>query len=82
MLMCCQVYKILNNLDCLGSTYNIFKYANINLFVIFVLINSRVNVYRYSFFVNSPFLWNSLPDNIQCIPIYNNFKHYVWNFFS
>ncbi len=84
MLMCCQVYKILNNLDCLGSTHNIFKYANSKTrssLLSLCLLSSRINVYRYSFFVNSPYLWNYLSYSIQSISSYNSFKYNVRNFF-
>ena len=36
--------------------------------------NSRVNAFRYSFFINAPFLWNSLPTEIVHCPSYNSFK--------
>ena len=36
---------------------------------------SSINSYRYSFFVNSIFLWNKIPERILCIPQRNSFKH-------
>ncbi len=88
MIMCCHVYTILNNLDCLGSTHNIFKYANTKTrssLLSVCLLSSRINVYyRYSFFVNSPYMWNSLrfiAYNVFHISSYNSFKRNVRNFF-
>jgi len=38
---------------------------------------STINPYHYSFFINSPFLWNNIPTNLLQI---NNHKLYVLHF--
>ena len=39
------------------------RYSCSNAFLIYMSI-SIINPYRYSFFINSPFLWNSVPAKI------------------
>ena len=88
MLTCCQLYKIVNNLacshaakivnnlDCLSfNDYFTFNHSvtrshrlNVNY------LSSRVHAFRYSFFVNSPFLWNALPLDIAQSRSYCSFK--------
>ena len=83
ILMCCQVYKVLENLDCLG-TEDFFKFNSTVTRASptsLCLANARVNVYRYSFFVNSPYLWNSLPSFVHCSSSYYSFKRKLYNFF-
>ena len=57
MLSCCQVYKITKQLDCLDfDTY--FKYrisVTRSHDGTLVIPSSRINAFRYSFFVNVPF---------------------------
>ena len=67
ILMCCQVYKVLENLDCLG-TEDFFKFNSTVTRASptsLCLANARVNVYRYSFFVNSPSC--GTPYQVSCI---------------
>ena len=76
MLSCCQVYKITKQLDCLDfDTY--FKYrisVTRSHDGTMVIPSSRINAFRYSFFVNVPFLWNSLPAKVINCPSYSSFK--------
>ena len=76
MLSCCQVYKITKQLDCLDfDTY--FKYrisVTRSHDGTLVIPSSRINAFRYSFFVNVPFLWNSLPAKVINCPSYSSFK--------
>ena len=37
-------------------------------------ISSRVNAFRFSFFVSAPFVWNSLPSDVCCSHTYNLFR--------
>ena len=36
---------------------------------------SRINVFRFSYFINAPFLWNNLPNCIIKSPSISSFKH-------
>ena len=36
--------------------------------------SSRVNSFRYSYFVAAPFLWNKLPADVSCACTYNSFR--------
>ena len=66
LLLCCQVYKIVNKLDYIDFdqyfTFN-SSITRRESFCINVL-PSRINSYRYSFFVNAPFVWNTLPSSV------------------
>ena len=44
--------------------------------------SSSVNSYRYSFFVNSIFLWNRIQESILHSPKRNQFKHRLYLFFD
>ena len=75
-LSCCQTYKIIHNLDCLS--FNDFYTPNhrptrSHTYAL-LCKHARVNCYRYSFFVNSCFLWNSLPSTVVCSSSFNTFK--------
>ena len=76
MLVCSQVFKITKQMDCLDfDTY--FKYRSTvtrSHDATLVIPNSNINAFRYSFFVNAPFLWNSLPIQVVHCPSYNSFK--------
>ena len=43
---------------------------------------STINSYRYSFFVNSIFLWNKVPECILCLPKRNSFKRQLFCFLT
>ena len=63
MLSLCQVYKIVHNLDCIP--FNLYFAFNTNgtrshqLSLVCPL--ARINCFRYSFFINAPYLWNRIP---------------------
>ena len=42
---------------------------------------SAINPYRYSFFVNSPFLWNNLPASILQITNMSDALFFNYNYF-
>ena len=70
LLTYCQLYKIIRKLDCIEfSKY--FGYRSLSRLRGHSLSTfgrqGRINSYRYSFFINTPQIWNSLPpDIIQC----------------
>ena len=73
MLCCAQVYKMVNKLDCLDfNKYN----RNPTRSHSFSLVcnHSRVNSFRYSFFVHAPFQWNKLPLDLISATSYASFK--------
>ena len=76
-LICCQVFKIIHSLDCISfSEYLSFTRAsstrshNLTLFC----SRSRINSFRYSFFVNCPFVWNKLPYDVVNVLSIGSFK--------
>ena len=84
ILSCCQVYKIINNLDCICfDNYYSFNPSistrshSLSLFC----IPSSINAFRFSFFVNSPFVWNSLPLDIVSAHSLPSFKYKLYKFF-
>ena len=65
MLTCCQVYKTINHLDCITFTrYFTFSGTHTRSHSSLGCSHSRINAFRHSFFVRSPFLWNTLPFDI------------------
>ena len=83
---CCQTFKIINGLDCIKFR-DYFTENNGNrrsnshsLFI----SQSRINAFRYSFFVNATHVWNKLPISVVQSPSLNSFKsrllgHYLEN---
>ena len=76
-LVCCQVYKLINNLDCIPfSRYLSFNRAfhtrsdTLTLFC----SHSRINAFRYSFFVHCSFVWNNLPFDVANAPSLYSFR--------
>ena len=63
MLFLCQVYKIVHNLDCIPFnsyfTFNTNGTRSHQLSLVCPL--ARINSFRYSFFINAPYLWNRIP---------------------
>ena len=74
LLSCCQTFKTIHNLDCV----NIDDYLCFNQFstrshsLTLRCTRSRI---RYSFFVNIPFLWNTIPYDIVNSTSYAAFKY-------
>ena len=66
ILTCCQVYKIVNHLDCIPFqhyfSFSLCKSRSHNLKL--SCNHSRINSFRHSFSIHSPFLWNPLPSDI------------------
>ena len=67
LLSCTQLYKIVHQLDCIMfSKYLSYKRkSNLRCHPHSLrLSHSRINCFRFSFFVNTPHIWNSLPLDI------------------
>ena len=62
-LTLCQVYKVIKFMDCLNFkeyfTYN-KRPARNNHYLLLQCVSSRINTYRFSFFINLQFLLNKL----------------------
>ena len=58
----CQVHDIFHNRNCIAFS-DYFDLSSIRPLNIRPA-SSTINSYRYSFFINSPFLWNAIPCNI------------------
>ena len=74
---------MVNHLDCLVfEDYFSFNTSTTRSHKLCInLLQSRVNVYQYSFFVNeysffvnAPFLWNTLPQHVMQSISYHSFK--------
>ena len=79
MLLLCQVYKIIHNLDCIPfNSYFAFN-TNCTRSHHFSLVCplSRINSFRYSFFVNAPYLWNRIPFDVLNCNSYPCFKRWL-----
>ena len=61
-LSLCQIYKIVHNLACISFfKYFAFKTVNTRSHKLSLLCkSSKLNSFRYSFFINAPFIWNKL----------------------
>ena len=59
----CQVHNILHHQSATSSRYFSAVNRHSNPLAIDTSI-STINAYRFSFFINSPFFWNSVPSNI------------------
>ena len=61
--------QIVNKIDCINFT-DCFSYTTRSLHNSHHLrlscCSSRIDAFRYSFFVKSPFLWNKLPLPVKC----------------
>ena len=44
------------------------------------LLPSTINAFRYSFFMASPMLWNSIPFDVLSQPVVSTFKHKLQHF--
>ena len=73
-----QTYKIVHSLDCINFQ-KYYRFCN-NLSsrsyhpLHICLLPSRVNTFRYSFFVNAPFIWNQLPGYLLCVVCPETFR--------
>ena len=76
ILSCCQTYKILNSMDCINFS-NYFKQSATNTRhhpLTLFCEQSRIDSYRYSYFINAPYLWNSLPADIVTLSSLQSFR--------
>jgi len=66
LLSCCQTFKIIHDLDCLNfDDYLCFNRSPTRSHSLTLrCTRSRINSFRYSFFVNIPILWNTIPYDI------------------
>ena len=84
LLSCCQTFKIIHvNLDCLNfNDYLCFNQSSTRSHSLTLrCTRSRINSLRYSFFVNIPFLWNTIPYDIVNSTLYAAFKYKLKSFF-
>ena len=84
LLSCCQTFKIIHNLDCLNfDDYLCFNRSPTRSHSLTLrCTRSRINSFRYSFFVNIPFLWNTIPYDIVNSTSYAAFKYKLKSFFN
>jgi len=84
LLSCCQTFKIIHNLDCLNfDDYLCFNQSPTRSHSLTLrCTRSRINSFRYSFFVNIPFLWNTIPYDIVNSTSYAAFKYKLKSFFN
>ena len=81
-LSACKTYNIIHKLNCIKFA-DYFKYVasstwshGMSLFC----NSSRVNAFRYSYFIDAPFVWNKLPSAVINARTYSAFK-FRFNFF-
>ena len=76
LLSCCQTYKVVNSLDCIDFSQYFSHVSRTSRHHALTLscTHSRINSFRYSFLVNAPDVWNSLPSDIVNSTTYNSFK--------
>ena len=78
----CQIFKIIHSLDCINfdSYLSYSSRPSRSHNQTFRCVPSRLNCYRFSFFINAPFLWNSLPPQIVSTESYLLFKSRMRNY--
>ncbi len=67
LLLCqCQTFKIVHGIDCINFSDSFaFKRRSLRSHSYSLSIpKSRINAFRFSYFVNAPFVWNQLPSPI------------------
>ena len=72
----CQMYRILHNLDCIKST-DCFTTKNRPLRsqpYSVIIPHSCTDVFKYSFFVNAPYLWPTLPSYLVQSSFFSAFE--------
>ena len=77
LLLCqCQTFKIIHGMDCIKfSDYFTFKRRSLRSHSNSLTIpQSRINVFRFSYFVNAPFIWNQIPPQILQSSSLSTFK--------
>ena len=75
-LACCQTYKIVHSLDCIDfNKYFSFNTNNTRHHQLALrCCQSRVNSFRFSFFINAPYVWNNLPSSTVSASSLASFK--------
>ena len=78
----CQVHDILHNRNSISfSDYFQLSIAPTRSHPLTIRpASSSLNFYRFSFFVNSPFLWNAVPYNILRLVLTSPFRHALRRF--
>ena len=81
--VCHQMYKIVHNLDCIEfDKYFIYKKILCRFHPYSLSIpSSRINVFRFSFFINAPHLWNDLPSDVVQLSSFYSFKSQLKSLF-
>ena len=74
LLSGCQTFKIIHNLLCFNRSSTRSHSLTLRC------TRSRINSFRYSFFVNIPFLWNTIPYDIVNSTSYAVFKYKLKSF--
>ena len=66
--ICCQTYRIIHHLDCIpfDCYFSFVKHTATRSHALSLFCKpSRINAFRYSFSINAPFLWNTLPHDVM-----------------
>ena len=75
----CQTFKVLNGMDCIEFakywSYSGAQQMRFGHACTLQTMSSRVDTFRFSFFVSAPFIWDSLPANVYCLRTYNLFTY-------
>ena len=80
--ICCQIYKIVNHLVHNFSKYLALNVANTHYYLFLQCRQSRINCFRYSVFVQAPFIWNSFPSDIVNSNSYSSFKFKLYSYLN
>ena len=83
LLSLCQMYKIVNRKDCIDfHRYYSFNPSNSTRShtLSILCMHARLNIFRYSFFINNIHLWNKLPLEIVSAPSLDTFKYRLKSF--
>jgi len=66
--ICCQTYRIIHHLDCIpfDCYFSFVKHTATRSHALSLFCKpSCINAFRYSFFINAAFLWNTLPHDVM-----------------
>ena len=69
---CCQAYKVINSLDC-TDFHQYYRYVSHNSRCHTLALSCVQILIDILFFVNTPYVWNSLPSDIVNIDIITSF---------
>ena len=65
--------KIIHKLDCIDFA-DYFTHVDSSTHMSLFCNSSRVNAFRYSYFIDAPFVWNKLPSVVINARTYSAFK--------